>query len=183
MPERAWTVLKTYVVVSSPWLNLIGESLEDSNGRVYDYWRVEKTHSAIIIPVQSDHLVVLQSVYRPGVNQFTIDFPGGRIEKGQTPRNAALNILDRELGVDISKIFDIEAVNPLGWSVNSSFSSQRIFGFVCQIDPKVQITAKNDCAFYPTSELGVSALLKELTCLQCRCLLLEWERRNRSVSR
>lgn len=68
---------------------------------------------------------------------MTLDFPGGRVPStAEKPLiDLVLAILQRELNIpDISNVNDsviapMESLNEIGWSVNSSFSNQRLFGF------------------------------------------------------
>lgn len=51
---------------------------------------------------------------------------------------AALKELKRELGIEAAAITQLIPLNIQGWAVNSSFSSQRLHGFVVYIDPDNQ---------------------------------------------
>ncbi|MGB3513898.1 MAG: NUDIX hydrolase [Microcoleaceae cyanobacterium] len=170
-----WKTLDRFVEISSPWLTLIGENLEDDQGQVIDYWRVEKADSVVILPIQSDNLLLPIPMYRPGVGEKTLDFPGGRMVSGQTPAGIVPKILQRELGITAAAIADLTPLNTTGWAINSSFSNQKLYGFVVEIDPTLSISNKLLGATYPTTKSGISNLLQDLICLQCRSVLLEWQ--------
>jgi hypothetical protein len=169
---------KSFVEICSPWLTLIGEHLQDDQGQIIDYWRVEKADSVIILTIQSEQLLLPIPIYRPGIGEETLDFPGGRVPSGQTPRAAVPNILQRELGITEAAIINLSSLNTTGWAINSSFYNQKLYGFVAKIDPKISISNELLGAVYPTTKLGIHNLLEDLTCLQCRSLLLEWQIQN-----
>jgi hypothetical protein len=172
-----WTTLNQFVNISSPWLSLIGEKIKDHQGKILDYWRVEKDDSAIIIPIHQNQLLFPLPLFRPGIGKVSLDFPGGRIPKQQDPQEVVLKILERELGI---KKLDLESLLPLnhtGWEINSSFSNQKLYGFVARIKSKFQVNSHLVGVSYSLNTEGINNLLEELTCLQCRGLFLEWLRR------
>ncbi len=174
MPKQSWKTLACFVDIRSPWLRLIGEKLADDQGNILDYWRVEKADSVIILPIHHQHLLLPTPVYRPGLGAVTLDFPGGRVLEGQTPIQAVPQILQRELGLVESAISSLSHLNTTGWAVNSSFSNQKLYGFVAEIDSTISLEVTPLEGRFPLNSLGIHQLLEQLTCLQCRALLLEW---------
>ncbi|MEC4895006.1 MAG: NUDIX hydrolase [Oscillatoria sp. PMC 1051.18] len=172
--QHHWRTLERFLEIRSPWLTLIGEKFQDEQQRILDYWRVEKPDSAIILPMQNHQLLLPIPSYRPGLGKVTLDFPGGRIPSGQTPVMAVAAILQRELGIEASAISKLQSLNQEGWAINSSFSNQRLYGFSAEIDNQVTINPDQLGATYPISLTGFQNLLQDLTCLQCRNVLLEW---------
>lgn len=170
-----WKILDRFVKISSPWLTLIGEHLENDQGQVIDYWRVEKADSVVVLTIQSENLLLPIPMYRPGMGEKTLDFPGGRVPSRQTPAGIVPKILQRELGITEAAIAHLTPLNTTGWAINSSFSNQKLYGFVAEIDPTVSISNELLGEMYPTTKLGIRNLLQDLTCLQCRCVLLEWQ--------
>lgn len=168
-----WSVQDRFLALHSRWFSLIGEHLLDGEGNLLEYWRVEKADSVIVLPIQNDCFLVLPPTYRPGLGQATIDFPGGRLLDGQEPQAAATTILCRELGMAPEAIGQLMPLNIQGWAINSSFSNQKLYSFVAYLHAAP--TSSNSIArTYPITEDGVGMLLQELTCLQCRAVLLEW---------
>ena len=170
---KSWTTLEQLVQMRSPWFTLIGERLRDDRDRLLDYWRVEKADSAIIVTQAQGQFLLPSPSYRPGIAQVSLDFPGGRIPPNTAPETAAQGILGRELDLTPEQILDLTPLNDQGWPVNSSFSNQRLFGFVAEIDVQPE-TLSPGLLTYPCTEAGIATLLTELTCLQCRAVLLEW---------
>ena len=172
-----WQTLERFVEIRSSWLTLIGEKLQDEQQRILDYWRVEKADSVVIVTIQSDRFLLPKPAYRPGVGKTTLDFPGGRVLPEQTTIEAAKIILQRELGIEESDIISLEPLNQTGWAINSSFSNQKLFGLVAEIDSQTVVNPERlNPATYLNTASGIDNLLQDLTCLQCRAVLLEWQR-------
>jgi hypothetical protein len=173
--QNDWQTLERFVEIRSPWLTLIGEKLQDEQQRILDYWRVEKADSVVIVTIQKDRFLLPKPSYRPGLGRTTLDFPGGRVLPEQTPVDAVSIILSRELGISKSEINSLNPLNQTGWAINSSFSNQKLYGFAAEISPKVTVESDKLADIYLTTETGVQSLLQNLTCLQCRAVLLEWQ--------
>ena len=169
-----WQTLEQFLEIRSPWLTLIGEKLQDEQQQVLDYWRIEKADSVVIVTIQSGQFLLPKPMYRPGLKQTTLDFPGGRVLPGQTSIASVPSIIKRELGIAESAISCLRPLNSDGWAINSSFSNQKLYGFVAEILPTVSLSPKCLGAKYPTTSTGLRNLLNNLTCLQCRAVLLEW---------
>lgn len=174
--QPPWDVLSRFVEIRSPWLTLIGEKLRDNRSQILEYWRVEKANSAVILTIRPDQFVIPLPTYRPGLGEATLDFPGGRIPADREAIDVVPQILQRELGVAESEILKIESLNDKGWAVNSSFSNQKLYGFVAQLQPNFAGDRDKIGATYPITSEGIAELLRDLTCLQCRAVLLEWMR-------
>jgi hypothetical protein len=166
--------LDQFITIRSPWLTVIGEHLTDEQGQILHYWRVEKADSVIILPLSGERFYLTAPQYRPGIGNSTVDFPGGRVLANQDVTDAARQILLREQGLPEECIFSLQYLNPGGWAINSSFSNQRLHAFVAEIQPEAIAQAKNLGASYPVTQQGITDLLRDLDCLQCRAVLLEW---------
>lgn len=186
--EGAWQTLSSTATISSPWLTVHCERLLDTGGQTLDYWRVERASSAVVLTIHQDHLVFPRPQYRPGVGRVTLDFAGGRVPRAEEGTDedataAAWGILERELGLADARsaVRELRALNSPacgGWAVDSSFSSQRLFGFVATLSDGAQLDgARLHPRRYDVRDAAqMEALLwgGELRCLQCRAVLMEW---------
>ena len=59
---------------------------------------IEHPNAVIILPLLQDNRVVLLRQFRPVVGEFLYELPAGKIEKGETPREAAFRELEEETG-------------------------------------------------------------------------------------
>jgi len=168
-----WQVRDRFLDLKTRWLTLIGENLETDQGEVLEYWRVEKPHSVIVLPLLENAVVLPNPMYRPGIGQATLDLPGGRLPPDQTVDAAAQQILRRELALPEGAIDQLTQLTPDGWPINSAFSNQRLYGLVAQLDasqpPQVPYLS------FGTDQSGLQSLLNQLLCLQCRAVVREWQ--------
>jgi ADP-ribose pyrophosphatase len=67
------------------------------NNRVVEKEIVEHQPSVGILPVIGDH-VILITQYRHATGKTLLEIPAGKIEKGETPRQAAVREMDEEIG-------------------------------------------------------------------------------------
>ena len=134
----------------------------------------KKADSVIILPIQNQQLILPPPTYRPGLGEKTLDFPGGRVPEGEQAVTVVPKILQRELGITPETISQLIPLNTQGWAINSSFSNQKLFSFVVELQPTVEIPSNFVGAMYPINDDGIALLLNSLTCLQCRAVLLEW---------
>ena len=170
-----WHKVKPIVEIHSAWLSLFAESWKDEKNNELEYWRVEKADSVIVLPIWKNSIVLPHKYFRVGINTCTFDFPGGRVEKYKQPQEMISKILERELGVHSEAINTIKSLNQDGWLINSSFSNQKLYGFVVEISDDYSIPKDQIGKIFPKTRDGILDLLKILNCLQCRAILLEWE--------
>lgn len=171
-----WTLTDEFVRVGSKWVTLIGERWLCDKGREVEYWRVEKVDSVIILPIHAGRIYCGKPTFRVGVHRPTLDFPGGRLPEGTQPKDVVPVLLESELSVPACAIRRTIELNDVKWLVNSSFSNQGLWGFVVEIDEAFSIPESSTGASVEASDGGISELLSELECLQCRMVLLEWQR-------
>ena len=168
-----WTILKEIARLRTNWVTLVGEEWLCDKGKNLEYWRVEKVDSVIVLPIYKSHFLICKPTFRPGVGRHTIDFPGGRVPNGKAPEDIAPLIIERELGIPAASINSLKTINNSKRDINSSFSNQGLGAFVAIINDSVDISLSSQYN-YTVDTAGITALLNDLECLQCRSVLLEW---------
>mmetsp|Transcript_61491 Transcript_61491/g.150512 ORF Transcript_61491/g.150512 Transcript_61491/m.150512 type:complete len:293 (+) Transcript_61491:191-1069(+) len=147
---RPWETISQIGSLETPWVRMVGEKIRDNDGKLLDYWRVEKPASVVVVTIHRNKFVLPKQQYRPGTHKTTRDFPGGRLQKQfvDSPMDAVPGIVKRELGVSSGDIVSIESLNNSwdgkeggqeGWPINSSFSNQVLFGAVARIRDDVRL--------------------------------------------
>jgi hypothetical protein len=169
-----WSRLHAIAQLDSPWVTVCCERWRNEQGIELDYWRVEQADSVIVLPLWRNSILLPLPLFRVGVNQETYDFPGGRVLPGKTPSVAAIEILQRELGITAEAITEINSLNQCGWVINSSFSNQKLYAVNVNINPNYPVISAKVSGYFSNNPAGITVLLKKLVCLQCRAVLLEW---------
>lgn len=171
--NNQWQVINKIVEIKSPWVNLIGEKIKDNQGNILDYWRVEKPDSLVIITQYKNQLIFPKLMYRVGISKVSLDFAGGRVEPEKSLENNALFILKKELDIEKNDLEYLTLLNRQGWEINSAFNNQKLWGFYAQIKNETNLNDDFIGASYSLTKENLKCLLKDLTCLQCRGILLE----------
>jgi len=173
-----WKLEREFLSINTEWVRLVGENYLDDEDNRLEYYRTEKADSVIAMPLQAGRLLLPAPQYRPGVGRSTIDFPGGRVDPEAGPRAGALRVLHRELGVTEEMVERLVALDERGWPVNSSFSNQKLFGYVAHIRHEAAVpqlgAGETGPRRYDLSSDGLRELLAELDCLQCRAVLFQY---------
>ncbi|MGA8680260.1 MAG: NUDIX hydrolase [Acidimicrobiales bacterium] len=173
--EERWQVLSRMVEVRSPWLSLIGERLRDGSGQELEYWRVEKPDSLLVVTLHRGRLILPPPSYRPGVGRVTLDLAGGRLLDPGRVAETAVEIARREFSLSGDAAVVNEGVlNQIGWDLDSSTSSQRVFGACVELAEEVTVSEHSLGASYAATSRGGQEAISDLVCLQCRAVLQEW---------
>ena len=172
-----WHLRDRFLALKTRWFALIGEHWDTEQGML-EYWRIERDHSVVVLPLLAGSFVLPEPIYRPGVGQATLDFPGGRIAPEQSPSIAATQVLQRELGISADAVATLTVLNSDGWAINSSFSNQLLYGCMAELKPDTVPSVPYQ--HFPINSEGIQALSQALTCLQCRAVLREWQARHLS---
>lgn len=76
-----------------------------------DYIIMNAPDWVIVIPEYNEHFLMVKQ-WRHGEQKLSIEFPGGVIDKGETPEEAAVRELREETGFKAEKITKLGTVNP-----------------------------------------------------------------------
>jgi len=176
MSSKKWKLVRRVLELRSAWTTVYADHLLDDHGQELEYWHVDRADSVIVLAIHQGHFLLPEPSYRPGADEVTVDFAGGRIEKKQTPEDAAFAVLLRELGIAKAHVTSLEPITKQPLHVDSSFSSQKLYGFVAEIASEAEPAATT--RIHPLAK--IEPLRQKLHCLQCRAMLnefvLQWQK-------
>lgn len=179
--------LSSNTVADSRWVKVYKDRVLSHGGYELEYWRVDRSDTANILTMQKGRFILPPPQLRPGINKRTLDFIGGRVDGRQPtkgpdqkpefepgynanlPAEVAEEIVRREFQLDDTVPLDLKPLTPQPLYVDSSFSSQKLYGYHVQLPDDIIVPGD----YYTAEEL-----VEKLQCLQCRTLLMEWLRRN-----
>lgn len=107
-------------------------AISPRTGKEHDFHIIESREWVNIIPITSDHRVVMVRQYRHGSRTVTLEIPGGLVDSGDTPEEAAARELLEETGYQAERWTKIAGVNP-----NPAIFGNRCYTFLAQDIRKV----------------------------------------------
>jgi 8-oxo-dGTP pyrophosphatase MutT (NUDIX family) len=79
-------------------------SVDPRDGRAHDFYVIEATDWINVIPLTDDGRVVLIEQYRHGTGEVSLEIPGGMVDEGESPRDAAARELLEETGYEAGEV-------------------------------------------------------------------------------
>lgn len=123
------------------------------NGQEQPYDYLEVRPGVSVLPIKNGRVIV-QSQYRYPVRSWQWEIPGGFIDTGETPEEAAVRELKEETGYDVKNIRSLGAFHPSFGSTN-----EKIYLFVAECGEKGE-DAKEPGEVIRTEELEAEAFEK-----------------------
>jgi ADP-ribose pyrophosphatase len=117
----------------SPWVELVAREVEFSPGaRPQVYHSIATFDFVVVLALTRDGRIPLVRQYRPAVEGFTLEFPGGMIEAGEDPAHTAARELWEETGLPS------EQVHPLGVNKNDAGRlGNRVHSYLIRTGPQI----------------------------------------------
>ncbi len=130
------------------------------DNRTHDFYVLESPDWVNIIPVTPDGQVVLIHQYRHGIDQITLEIPGGMVDPHDpSPLDAARREMQEETGFDSENIVPLGVIHP-----NPAIQGNRCHTFLAQdavkrFDPQFDTTEEAEVTLVPLS--NIPALVKQ----------------------
>jgi ADP-ribose pyrophosphatase len=87
-------------------------SLDPRDGRAHDFYVIEAPDWINVIPLTGDGRVVLIEQYRHGTGEISLEIPGGMVDAGESPREAAARELLEETGYEAGEVALLGKLRP-----------------------------------------------------------------------
>jgi ADP-ribose pyrophosphatase len=113
------------LTVVSPWVTLVERTVLDARGGAQGIFHSLAVADYVsIIAISEDGLVPLVRQFRPAVERWTLEFPGGLLDEGEKPDQCALRELREEVGLQAPQATSLGVFLP-----DSGRLSNRLWGF------------------------------------------------------
>jgi 8-oxo-dGTP pyrophosphatase MutT (NUDIX family) len=86
--------------------------LSPRDGTEHDFYCIEAPDWINIIPLTTGGEVVMIEQHRHGTNEVTLEIPGGMVDAGETPREAAAREMLEETGYDSREVLQLGKTRP-----------------------------------------------------------------------
>ena len=99
-----YTVINRSKVYESKWIKLYEELLDFGNDKSGMFNKIITIDTSHIVPLLADGTMLMVEVYRHGAHENLLEIPGGFIEKGEKPSEAARRELLEETGYESKRL-------------------------------------------------------------------------------
>ncbi|MDM8550151.1 NUDIX hydrolase [Desulfobacterales bacterium HSG2] len=128
MSPKPWKVAsstqdKSYRIFSIRTDNAISPRTEEA----HNFFILETSSWVNVIPITPRNEVVLVRQYRHGVQEVTLEIPGGLVEEHDTPESAAIRELYEETGYRASEMELLGSVHP-----NPAIQNNRCYTYLAK---------------------------------------------------
>lgn len=124
------------------------------DGRAHDFFVLDSTDWVNIVPVTPDDQVVLIHQYRHGVDDITLEIPGGLIDPHDpSPLHAARREMQEETGYDSDDVIPLGSIHP-----NPAIQGNRCYTFLARnvekrFEPQFDTTEETEVMLVPVAQL------------------------------
>lgn len=110
-------------ILKTPIATVCEAKCTSSDGKEGKYTIIDANDWVIVVPVRNDKFLMVKQ-WRHGEKALSIEFPGGVIDKGESPAEGARRELLEETGCTAEKLVYLGKVNP-----NPAFMSNHVHIF------------------------------------------------------
>ena len=113
MPPKLWTIITSTRDRSYRVFELrTDRARSPRTGEEHDFFVLESSPWVNVIPLTEGGDVVMIEQYRHGIRDITLEIPGGLVEPGDTPEEAARRELREETGYGGGELVELGFVHP-----------------------------------------------------------------------
>jgi 8-oxo-dGTP pyrophosphatase MutT (NUDIX family) len=122
---RRWKALETEALQDCAVFRVSRTLTESPNtGERHSFFRIDSADWVNVVPVTASGEIVMVRQFRHGLREVTLEVPGGMIDPGETPAQAAARELLEETGYRAARLRELGSVSP-----NPALFGNRLYAF------------------------------------------------------
>jgi ADP-ribose pyrophosphatase len=96
-PDNPWQTVSSRIIYQSPWFNLYEDKVITPSGNRGTYAYPQSPPFVLVVGYKDEHFVMVRQ-YRYPLKRIMTEFPGGKIDEGESPLDAAKREFEEETG-------------------------------------------------------------------------------------
>ena len=128
-------------------------SADPRDGRAHDFYVIEAPDWINVVPLTPRGEVVLIEQYRHGTEEVSLEIPGGMVDAGETPREAAARELLEETGYAASELVFLGRTRPNPAIQNNWIHTYLARGAECRQEPACDGTEQTVVRLVPLERI------------------------------
>lgn len=120
--------VETTLTPLSPWVTVVARAVSIAGGPREVFHSLAQADYVTVLALTADGQVPLVRQYRPAIDGFSLELPGGLLDPGEAPETCARRELEEEVGLTAPRLVPLGVLEPdtgrLGNRLHGYFAPQ-----------------------------------------------------------